>query len=64
MSIFVRIIVEGINVDVKVNKDTNYRVLKEYLRDTLSPMLHNPNQNWGRIIEMIRDTAIPVLLAE
>ena len=28
MSIFVRIIVEGINVDVKVSKSTNYRVLK------------------------------------
>lgn len=61
MSIYVRIVVEGINVDVKVNKNTNYRILKEYLRDTLTPILANPQQNWGRIVETIRDNAIPHL---
>ena len=61
MSVFVRIKIEDINIDVKVNKNTNYGVLKEHLRDTLCPMLQNPNQKWKAIVEMIRDTAIPAL---
>lgn len=61
MSIFVRVVVEDINVDVKVSKDTNFRALKEALRDTLSPMLNNKNQPWGKLVERIRDKALPIL---
>ena len=60
----VSIKIENDFVNVNVNKKTNFAVLKEQLRDNLSPILNNPNQNWGQIVEVIRDTAIPVLLAE
>lgn len=58
---YIRIVVEGINVDVKVNKNTNFGALKEALRDTLTPMLANKNQPWGKIIERIRDEVGPIL---
>lgn len=59
-SITIRIKIDNIPVEIKVNQKTNYRVLKEYLRDTLCPIVKAP-QNWGRIIEIIRDNAIPHL---
>ena len=60
-TITIKTTIENIPVEIKINKNTNYRVLKEYLRDTLTPRLVNKKQNWGRIVEIIRDNAIPML---
>ena len=59
-TVTVKMTIDSIPVEVKVTKNTNFRVLKEVLRDTLCPLIKTP-QNWGCIIEIIRDTALPHL---
>lgn len=59
-SAIVKITIDNIPVEIKINKNTNFGMLKEILRDQLTPRIKTP-QNWGKIIETIRDTALPHL---
>ena len=59
-TIIIKMTIDSIPVEVEVSKYTNYRVLKEYLRDILTPHIKT-KQNWNRIVEIIRDNAIPML---
>lgn len=59
-TITIKMTIDSIPVEIRVHKNTNYGILKEYLRDTLTPRI-TTKQNWGRIVEIIRDTAIPML---
>lgn len=58
-SVIIKTSIAGTPVQVKVTEKTNFKVLKEVLRDNLVPIVGN--QNWGKIIETIRDTALPHL---
>lgn len=58
-SVIIKTSITGTPVQVKVTEKTNFKVLKEVLRDNLVPIVGN--QNWGKIIETIRDTALPHL---
>lgn len=51
--------IAGIEVNVTITKTTNFGILKETLRDTLTPIIGD--QNWGRYVEIIRDTVLPQL---
>lgn len=59
-SAIVKITIDNIPAEIKINKNTNFGMLKETLRDQLIPRIKTP-QNWGKIIETIRDTALPHL---
>ena len=55
----IRIIVEKKEVVLKnISKNTNYKLLKEYLRDNLGPWMKNTH-NWDAIVERIRDAVGP-----
>lgn len=56
-TVIINLIIDDHQIYVYVRKNTDYKVLKEYLRDTLSPICNY--QNWDKLIEEIRDTAIP-----